>query len=113
MERLRPRTWTGTNSWWGFQLLSFFEALSPPSCQPVTAGAYHMFTCTQDLLIRITTPPESVVKGDVVERALKVVLDSLDQTIIDVPFASTLVSFFCTLLVQEGARACCGSGARA
>lgn len=47
----------------------------------------------QELLIRVTTPPEGVVKGDVMERALKAVLDSLDQTIMDVPFAPTLVSF--------------------
>lgn len=46
----------------------------------------------QDLLLAVTSAPESGVKPDVVERALKAVLDILDQTMVDVPFAPTLVS---------------------
>ncbi len=46
----------------------------------------------QDVLLAVASAPESGVKPSVMERALKAVVDTLDQTMVDVPFAPTLVS---------------------
>ncbi|CAL8464440.1 g3975 [Coccomyxa elongata] len=55
-----------------------------------------------DLLITVSTPPESLVTGDVMEHGVKAVLDNLDQTIIDVPFAPTLVGQAIGALAAKG-----------
>jgi hypothetical protein len=46
----------------------------------------------QDMLLGICTEPEPLLAPADVEQGLKVLLDTLDQTAVDVPFAPKLVS---------------------
>ena len=48
--------------------------------------------CAQELLLLVSEAPDQEgMNGDTLERGLKLVLDSLDQTAVDVPFAPILV----------------------
>ena len=65
-----------------------FNSLSPCCAHMLVTLNPHIL---QELLLLVSEAPEQDgMSGDMLERGLKLVLDSLDQTAVDVPFAPSL-----------------------